>query len=90
MQWLALWFCDPQTAGLNPIGVGQGNDLFAPPSHNKLLQHKAFSSFQEEEVQYCHVITPTLSKTTFFAHRFFLYSFTASDGSEGNIADSVV
>ena len=48
------------------------------------------SYFQEEEVWCCHVIGPTLQKTTFSAHRFFSYSFTASDGSEGTTAGRVV
>ena len=38
----------------------------------------------------CHVISPTLLKTSFCVHGFFFYSFTASDGSEGTTAGRVV
>ena len=44
----------------------------APPSHFKHLQHIVWC---------CHVICQTLLKTTFYAHRFFFYSVTASDGA---------
>ena len=39
---------------------------------------------------WCHVIGPTLLKSTFYAHHFYFHSFTASDGSEGTTAGRVV
>ena len=53
---------------------------WAPPSNFRHLHHM---------LRYCHVIGPTLLKTTFCAHRFF-YFFTASYGTEGTIAGHVV
>ena len=28
MQWLALWFCDPQVVRSNPVDDAQGYELF--------------------------------------------------------------
>ena len=36
------------------------------------------------------MVGPTLSDTTFSAHRFFFYCFTASDGSDGTTVGRVV
>ena len=71
-----------------PIGFLHGRlsrwaENCVPPSHIKCLLHIAFLFFQEEEVRCCHVICPTLLKTSFSTHRFLFYSLTASDDSEG-------
>ena len=60
-----------------------------PSSHFELLRHMASSSLQEEEVRCCHLIDPTLLKSTFSAHCFF-YSFTASGGYEVTTAGRVL
>ena len=60
------------------VGLVSGVGLCTP--HLGLLQHM---------VQCSHVICSTLLETTLCAHRFYFYSFTFSDGSEGTIADRV-
>ena len=41
VQWLALWFYDSQIAGSNPVGDGQGYELFGEIA----FRNRRFSSW---------------------------------------------